>query len=84
MKRLAVVLFSLLAMTGCEVHVVEVDTMPPAPPVGLYTETGDGFIEIFWVANGERDVAGYNIYAGPAYEGPYDLIGTSYASFGVR
>jgi hypothetical protein len=66
-----------VSLTGCHTHIVEPDYYPPAPPVGLYTETGDGFIELFWAANREPDVAGYNVYVSSVYEGPYGLIGSS-------
>jgi hypothetical protein len=72
-----------VSLTGCHTHIVEPDYYPPAPPVGLYTETGDGFIELFWAANREPDVAGYNVYVSSVYEGPYGLIGSSPEGYGV-
>ncbi len=41
---------------------VLVDPMPPAPPTGLYTNVGDGYIEVRWKPNQEDDLAGYKVY----------------------
>jgi hypothetical protein len=38
------------------------DIFPPAPPSGLSSGPAPGRISIFFAANPERDVAGYNIY----------------------
>lgn len=66
-----------LALAGCHHHVLVPDFEPPAAPRGVWTSTGDNFIEISWDRNREADLAGYNIYVGDRYEGPYTLIGTA-------
>jgi hypothetical protein len=71
-----IILFTLVA-TGCHDWIHELDLNPPLPPTGLRTATGDNFIELFWNANREPDVAGYNIYVSSNYDGRYDFIGTS-------
>jgi len=42
--------------------IVIVDPTPPSAPVGLYTNAGDGYVELRWRKNTERDVAGYRVY----------------------
>jgi len=76
----AVILVSMLA-TGCQEGVNRVDLIPPVPPTGLRTETGDNFIELFWNANRESDVAGYNVFVSPSYDGRYELIGSTQSSY---
>lgn len=79
MKRIPILLIAIsaLVLSGCE-RLTGPDYAPPSPPTGLYTSTGDNFIELFWQANPEKDVAGYNVFASPTYEGPYDLIGSTH------
>jgi hypothetical protein len=68
---------SILAFAGCRHNLFSPDLTPPSAPRGVYTSTGDNFIEIFWNSNPEYDVAGYNVFVAPAYKGPYTLIGSS-------
>ncbi|MDL1894146.1 hypothetical protein FBQ87_14865 [Sphingobacteriales bacterium CHB3] len=71
------VLFLILFASGCQQLVNDItDYSPPAPPTGLWTETGDNFIELFWNKNRESDVAGYNVFVSGSYNGRYDLIGS--------
>ena len=74
-QALALALSSIL-LAGC-VHMIEPDTIPPSPPTGLTTSTGDNFVELFWDSNPERDVAGYNVFVSDKYDGRYELIGSS-------
>ena len=73
----AIVLLVSLVATGCQEGVNRVDVNPPNPPNGLWTETGDNFIELFWNANRESDVAGYNVFVSDEYDGRYELIGST-------
>ena len=57
---LAIVAFSFVA-AGCEDDPVEVNH-PPSAPRGVFSITGDRQVEICWLANPERDLAGYDIY----------------------
>ena len=41
---------------------VSPDRTPPAPPSGLSTVAGDGFVELSWLENEEDDLAGYRLY----------------------
>lgn len=70
-------LIGALTLTGCHHNFFGPDLVPPSAPRGLYTSTGDNFIELFWNENPESDVAGYNIYVSGTYDGPYESIGSS-------
>lgn len=69
-----------LALSGC-VHVVDFGPHPPAAPAGLYTETGDDFIEIFWAPSREPDLGGYNVYWSASSSGPFELLGTTSTTY---
>ena len=74
----------LIAFTiGCQRYVVEPDFIPPSPPWGLATATGDNLVELSWYRNSEPDVAGYNVYVSSAYDGKYLLIGSTHQPFYV-
>jgi hypothetical protein len=75
--RTILVAMLILFVGGCK-HLVNdfIDRTPPAPPTGLWTETGDNFIELLWDRNREGDVAGYNIFVSGSYDGRYELIGS--------
>ena len=48
----------------------------PAPS-GVFTVTGDGYVEIFWDAIYSSDVYGYTVYRSLDSAGPYSAIGRS-------
>lgn len=73
----AIVVLMSSVMVGCQESINRSDATPPNPPTGLRTETGDNFIELFWNANRESDVAGYNVFVSPTYDGRYELIGST-------
>jgi hypothetical protein len=76
LRTLWIVLLVLFA-SGCKQLGNEfVDTTPPNRPAGLWTETGDNLIELFWSENGESDIAGYNVFVSSSYDGRYELIGS--------
>jgi hypothetical protein len=78
MKAIALALtLASLGLAGCHEQIMLPDLEPPAAPRGLWTSTGDNFIEIYWDRNAEGDLAGYNVYVSDTYAGPYTLIGTS-------
>ena len=70
------VLASLMGL-GCRSHSSSVDLTPPAAPRGVETYAGDGFTEIFWTENTERDLAGYNIYVASDPHGRFRQIGST-------
>jgi hypothetical protein len=45
-----------------ETCVMLMDMFPPAAPSGLQTVSADGAVDLFWDANTEPDVAGYNVF----------------------
>ena len=63
-------------MIGCQDNIIQPDVTPPSAPRGLYTETGDNLVEIYWLDNPEVDVAGYHVYVSSSYDGEYESIGT--------
>lgn len=76
LRTIWIVLLVLFA-SGCKQMASDyLDTRPPSPPSGLWTETGDNLIELFWNENPESDVAGYNVFVSGSYNGRYELIGS--------
>ncbi len=77
-RSLALVLCGLalaVVAAGChDDHLSAVDRTPPAPPQALYSVTGDGAVTLHWVKNTEPDLAGYRVYRGPAFVGPYSAL----------
>jgi len=71
------VLFAVLLMAGCDMPSTHRDLAPPSVPRGVFTATGDNFVELSWVPNPEPDVAGYNVFVSSSYYGRYDLIGAT-------
>jgi len=69
------------ALGGCSDDnnnpVVVRDLVPPAAPQALYSVTGDGQVSLYWVKNTDADLAGYRVYRGPAYAGPYTPLATT-------
>lgn len=70
-------LLIVLIFAGCDGDIYRRDLTPPAAPRGLYTETGDNIVELFWYENTEHDVQGYNVYSSVSLAGPYTYIGSS-------
>ncbi|MBI4536043.1 MAG: hypothetical protein HY708_07175 [Ignavibacteriae bacterium] len=76
-----VVILVIVLLVGCQKFVDHDDFTPPEAPSGLYTETGDNFIELFWTENPESDIAGYNVFVSSTYSGRYELIGSTRESY---
>ena len=53
-----------------------VDTIPPAAPTGLTATGGNKLVNLTWTANGESDLAGYNLYRSTTLGGPYTKVNT--------
>ncbi len=54
-----------------------VDVTPPAAPLGLVADAGDGAVNLDWDDNGEADLSGYNVYRATNPGGPYSLANGS-------
>lgn len=82
MKKVLIPLAAIVfALAGCIRGPFEADFVPPSAPTGLRTATGDNFIELFWNANREADVSGYNVYVSGTFSGRYELIGSTSATY---
>ena len=53
------------------------DSTPPAAPIGLSGTPFNQGASLTWNANGESDLAGYNIYRGTVSGGPYAKVNVS-------
>jgi hypothetical protein len=79
-KFLTLTLIFSIFLSGC---IIESDIskyndrIPPSPPTGIYSITGDGWIELNWRHNYEPDLDHYNIYRGYSYNGKYQYIGST-------
>ena len=71
------ILFSLFSLIGCDGNMFRSDLTPPGMPRGIYTATGDNIVDVFWLANTEPDVAGYNVFVSSTYNGVYQFIGST-------
>jgi hypothetical protein len=74
--RTCIAVVVMLSVVGCKEFVNGLDATPPARPSGLWTETGDNMIELFWDESRDNDVAGYNVFVSSSYDGRYELIGS--------
>ncbi|MEN3046755.1 MAG: fibronectin type III domain-containing protein [Candidatus Hydrothermales bacterium] len=75
-KKIAIMIILSLSL-GCiinEYHTPYKDNIPPAPPRGVYSVTGNKRVYLYWLPNTERDLAGYIVWRGFSYEGPYNKI----------
>ncbi len=69
-----------MVAAGCSEDRRDRDVTPPAAPRGVFSVTGDRSAAIHWLANTERDVAGYHVYLSSCSSGPgcpYERIGTT-------
>lgn len=55
----------------------ELPDLPPAAPTGLFATAGNREVALDWDDSPEDDFSSYNVYRGPAVDGPFDLISTS-------
>ncbi|MFH0778246.1 MAG: fibronectin type III domain-containing protein [Candidatus Eisenbacteria bacterium] len=79
-RRLVLLTVSICALAlvgGCcddKVCDVFVDNTPPQAPRGVFTVTGDGEVDIYWVPNSEPDLAGYRVYWNDEPTGYYEFM----------
>jgi len=67
----------VLLATSCSDINHSQDHIPPAIPAGVYTITGDGYVEICWSEVRGEDLAGYRVYRSREEQGTYWRIGSS-------
>ena len=82
--RWILLIAALAGLSGCREDVsAPRDLTPPAAPRGFRSVTGDHAVYLSWLANTERDVAGYRIYQAPCASGadcPYTRVGSTTAT----
>ncbi len=82
---LAALVLSALFLLGCEEETRYITTPDvPAVPVGVYSVTGDGYVDVYWQSNNDGGVTdGYGVYRYVGTNGDvdeYELLGTVDAS----
>jgi hypothetical protein len=79
--RWFILIAAIVGLSGCRDEVsAPRDLTPPAAPRGFRSVTGDHTVYLSWLANTERDVAGYRVYEAPCASGhdcPYTRIGST-------
>jgi hypothetical protein len=85
MKKLSIfatIILAALILSSCDVNDTYYnDYTPPSPPTGIQVLNGDNRVDIYWNANRESDVAGYNVYYNYTYDGKYTLIGSTSGTY---
>ncbi len=73
-----ILLLGALAMlAGCRSS-TDCDSCPPLPaPSGVFTITGDRYVEVFWDEIQDGNVFGYRVYRSMDADGPYVALGIS-------
>jgi len=78
---LALPILAMFIASGCvdENHHgdVYVDRTPPVEPRGLFSVTGDGRVDLYWISNTEEDLAGYRVYWSSSAYGAYEYMATT-------
>ncbi|MFC2103097.1 hypothetical protein ACFLSS_01590 [Bacteroidota bacterium] len=77
LRLLSICIFAMLITQACEIYEPYEDFTPPAIPKDIVMLNGDDRVDLFWRANSESDLAGYNIYVSDSYDGRYLNIGSS-------
>ncbi|MFC1513621.1 hypothetical protein ACFL5P_01300 [candidate division KSB1 bacterium] len=79
MKKITLTIFAalLIAQTGCHDHPTIPVDLPPAPPSGLYSVTGNGKATLYWDTNFEPDLREFALYSSTEEFGAYVLEGTT-------
>lgn len=67
----------VMLIQACNMSEPYEDFEPPAIPKDVVMLNGDNRVDLYWRANIESDLAGYNIYVSDSYDGRYLNIGSS-------
>lgn len=51
------------------------DGRAPYAPAGLYSVTGDGRTDLYWIASPQEDLDYYRVYVSPDRDGPFESLG---------
>jgi hypothetical protein len=76
-----VLAMSCLSCCDDECGVVTIDNIAPAPPIGVFSVTGDEEVSIYWWQNTERDLMGYNIYWKDIPAARYEFLASTDQNF---
>jgi len=71
-----VMAIGVLASAGCFASSDSQDDEPPAAPRGVVSISGDGEVILRWYPNGERDLAGYEVWRSDNPHDNYEKIAT--------
>jgi hypothetical protein len=86
MRQIGLVLIASL-MIGCH-NSFYIDTTPPSPPQAIMAVALDNAVELTWLINSERDVAGYKVWVSDRFDGRYVVLGSvnsaKYVDYGAR
>jgi hypothetical protein len=81
LKLVFVVLAGLIIFAGAcskedNLGLPTVDTVPPAPPVGVQieSESESELVAVRWSENAESDLAGYRVYKSSDKNGPFNQV----------
>jgi hypothetical protein len=76
---LALTVLALFLVSGCndDEHNYYVDRTPPVEPRGLFSVTGDGRVDLYWIGNTEEDLDGYRVYWNDTPTGAYEYMATT-------
>ena len=89
MLFLALIVLTALLVSGCHDEGIDHygDRTPPTQPRGLFSVTGDGRVDLYWIGNTEEDLAGYRVYwsndAYGAYEYMASTVNAHYTDYDV-
>ena len=87
MKPIITMMCAAFMAAGCKERIVQIDTIPPAPPQGIVAFAGDDRVDLAWYPSQAEDVAGYKVFVSSTFDGKYTRIastsGTSFADLGA-
>ena len=73
--KTSILVLAAISLVGCR-HSLYEDRTPPSPPQGIQAIASDNSVQLTWLENPERDVAGYKVWISDRYDGRYHVLGT--------